>query len=145
MEELERPLIAADPGHSPENLMMPEGLSSQHIHRLMQSKLKILKNTIDIIDESIEALKHVSNFALVSDEAKVMVQSYKELEGSEGLFYALGISKKDFKMRSRSRGSSGDENDDSSWDFNPDPPNLIQMESEKARTSDVSDILVGGD
>jgi len=33
--------------------LIPGGLSSQHVHRMMGSKLKILKNTIDIIDESI--------------------------------------------------------------------------------------------
>lgn len=48
------------------------------MNRLMQTKLKILRNTIDIIDESIEALKHVSNFAYLSNEAKVMIESYRD-------------------------------------------------------------------
>lgn len=38
--------------------MIPDGLSSQHFHRMMMSKLKILRNTLDIIDESIEAIKY---------------------------------------------------------------------------------------
>lgn len=52
-----------------EAYLLPEGLGSQHMHRLMLSKLKILKNTIDIIDESIEAIKCAISFAKVSREA----------------------------------------------------------------------------
>jgi hypothetical protein len=36
---------------------------------MMMSKLKILKNTIDIIDESIEAIKFATSFAKISNEA----------------------------------------------------------------------------
>lgn len=61
-----------------ETYLMPEGLGSQHIHRMMLSKLKILKNTLDIIDESIEAIKYAISFAKVSREAQVMIETYKE-------------------------------------------------------------------
>jgi hypothetical protein len=54
---------------SRDTYLLPEGLGSQHIHRMMLSKLKILKNTIDIIDESIEAIKCAISFAKVSREA----------------------------------------------------------------------------
>lgn len=42
------------------------------------SKLKILKNTIDIIDESVEGIKYSSNFAKESRETEVMIDTYKE-------------------------------------------------------------------
>lgn len=73
-----------------EAYLLPEGLGSQHIHRMMLSKLKILKNTIDIIDETIEAIKCTISFAKVSREAQVMIEGYKESEGNEGLVFQVG-------------------------------------------------------
>jgi len=49
--------------------MIPEGLGSQHFHRMMMSKLKILNNTTDIIEETLQAIKYATSFALVSHEA----------------------------------------------------------------------------
>lgn len=70
---MKRPLLSSNSGgkddKSSEGYSMPEGLGSQHIHRLMMSKLKILRNTIDILDESIVAIKYSSNFASLSNEA----------------------------------------------------------------------------
>lgn len=58
--------------------MLPEGLGSQHFHRMMLSKLKILKNTLDIIEESLTAIKYSTSF--ISPEAQVMIDAYKEAE-----------------------------------------------------------------
>lgn len=47
---------------------------------MMMSKLKILKNTIDIIEESLSAIKYATSFTIISHEAQVMVDAYKEAE-----------------------------------------------------------------
>lgn len=47
---------------------------------MMMSKLKILKNTTDIIEESLQAIKYATSFAVVSPEAQVMIDAYKEAE-----------------------------------------------------------------
>lgn len=60
--------------------MIPEGLGSQHFHRMMMSKLKILKNTIDIIEETLTAIKYATSFTKISHEAQVMIDAYKEAE-----------------------------------------------------------------
>jgi len=70
--------------------MIPEGLGSQHYHRMMMSKLKILKNTIDIIEEALQAIRYSVNFTAISHEAQVMIDAYKEAESLEGLYYSLG-------------------------------------------------------
>jgi hypothetical protein len=64
-EELKRPLLqeGTDISGISGTQMIPEGLGSQHINRM------ILKNTIDIIDESIIAIKYSSSFAVISHEA----------------------------------------------------------------------------
>jgi hypothetical protein len=61
---LKRPLLEEEN----ENVshMIPEGLGSQHYHRVMLSKLKMLKNTTDIIDESLTAIKYSTSFVLGS-------------------------------------------------------------------------------
>eukprot|EP00347_Sterkiella_histriomuscorum_P006843 403351220 len=90
-EELKQPLLEDQDGSQGiSNNMIPEGLGSQHFHRLIISKLKILKNTIDIIEESLEAIKIASSFTLVSHQAQVMIDTYKEAESQEGLIYYLG-------------------------------------------------------
>lgn len=71
--------------------MIPEGLGSQHIYRQMMSKLKILKNTIDIIDESITAIKYTTSFAKISTSAQIMIDTYKEAEGNEAMLYSMGF------------------------------------------------------
>ena len=46
--------------------MIPEGLGSQDYHRVMLSKLKMLKNTLDILDESLVAIKYSTSFVLAT-------------------------------------------------------------------------------
>lgn len=90
-EELKQPLLDDQDDSTPQNAsMIPEGLGSQHYHRMMMSKLKILKNTIDIIEEALQAIRYSINFTAISHEAQVMIDAYKEAESLEGLYYSLG-------------------------------------------------------
>ena len=65
-EELKRPLLQNENEEDATQSMIPEGLGSQHFHRQMMAKLKILKNTIDIIDESIIAIKYQTTFIMIN-------------------------------------------------------------------------------
>jgi hypothetical protein len=57
---------------------------------MMMSKLKILKNTIDIIEECLSSIKYSASFAFVSPEAQVMIDAYKEAESQDIFLFNLG-------------------------------------------------------
>ena len=66
-EELKKPLLEDESENVTQ--MIPEGLGSQDYHRVMLSKLKMLKNTLDILDESLVAIKYSTSFVLATHQA----------------------------------------------------------------------------
>jgi hypothetical protein len=85
---------------------------------MMMSKLKILKNTIDIIDESIVAIKYQTTFVQVSQEAQVMIETYREPETHEVLQFSIGQRTEDNHDEENEDESSDDRNNQNNSSFN---------------------------
>jgi len=60
---------------------MPDGFSSKHVYRIMTSKLKILRNTIDIIEEGLTAVKYASSYVFTT----VLASQLNDQVDEEGL------------------------------------------------------------
>ncbi|CDW89208.1 major facilitator superfamily [Stylonychia lemnae] len=145
-EELKQPLLDEQEDSLPTSSnMIPEGLGSQHFHRMMMSKLKILKNTIDIMEESLSAIKFSTSFAVVSHEAQVMIDAYKEAESLEGLYYSLGKNGDRQTDDYNDESSEGKSQNDSSFNVRTLNMNELRAQRQELEKAKQNKLRPGGD
>ncbi|TNV83677.1 hypothetical protein FGO68_gene15450 [Halteria grandinella] len=91
-EKLQEPLLEE------ENSLGGAALSSHQYQKTIQTKLKIYKNTLDIISQAIVQIKFSTTFVNISSQAQVMIEAYKDNLSHEAILLQ--------KMSQRSSNSS---------------------------------------
>jgi len=100
-------------------------------------KLKVLRNTIDIIDESIEVIKQSSTMPMITHEAQVMIQSYKQNEdlGQEYISIKLDGYGQEDDDENDDEESSDDEKEGYESSFNVRTLNLNELKNQERMSS----------